>query len=75
MSDDQMPMVFSDGEIYDAARMLADGLQDGAAQEAGSDAVACYLRGDVDGQKTWTRILRAVLELQRAEPAEGEVTH
>ena len=51
------------------------GLEGGAAKEAASNAVACYYRGDKDGQKLWTRVLKAVMELQRDQPAEGEATH
>ncbi len=29
-------------------------------------------KGDLDGYAVWKRILRAVGELQRAEPTEGE---
>ncbi len=32
-------------------------------------------KGDLDGYAAWKRILRAVEELQRAEPAEGQRVH
>ena len=33
-------MTFTDDQIYDAAQMLVDGLEDGAAMEASANAVA-----------------------------------
>ncbi|MEE8240918.1 MAG: hypothetical protein V3R16_06595 [Nitrospirales bacterium] len=37
--------------------------------------VAMLDKGDLDGCAVWKRILRAVGELQRVEPASGEVSH
>ena len=49
-------MVFTEAQVYEAARLLLDGLQDGAAMEASCNAVACYYRGDLDEQRLWTRV-------------------
>ena len=62
-------MTFTDDQFYDAARILVDGLEDGAAMEANCNAVASYYRGDKDEQRLWTRILRAVLQMQGKLPA------
>ncbi len=37
--------------------------------------VAMLDKGDLDGYAVWRRILRAVGELQRAEPRPSETTH
>ncbi len=39
-----------------------------AAQRAGE----CLAGGDADGQAVWKRIVEAILELLRREPADGE---
>ena len=38
-------------------------------------ADAMFDKGDLDGAATWRRILRAVEELQGAEPKPGEAVH
>ena len=38
-------------------------------------ADAMLKKGDLDGYRVWKRILRAVKELQRAEPKLGEAFH
>ena len=38
-------------------------------------ADAMLEKGDLDGYAMWKRILRAVEELQGAEPKSGEVVH
>ncbi len=42
---------------------------------AAMKADAMLDKGDLDGAAVWKRILRAVGELQREEPASGEVSH
>ncbi len=39
------------------------------------NADAMLDKGDLDGYATWKRILRAVEELQRAEPGDGVRVH
>ncbi len=43
--------------------------------EAAMRADTMLDKGDLDGYAVWKRILRAVEELQRAEPIEGEAVH
>ena len=38
-------------------------------------ADAMLAKGDLEGQAVWKRIARAVGEIQRREPAEGEPRH
>ncbi len=38
-------------------------------------ADAMLAKGDLEGQAAWKRIVRAVEEMQRTDPAEGDVTH
>ncbi len=33
------------------------------------------LAGDIDGQRVWTRIMKAIEELQRQRPGDGEAMH
>ena len=32
-------------------------------------------QGNIDGQRVWTRIMRAIEELQRERPSDGEAMH
>jgi hypothetical protein len=46
-----------------------------AKLEAGKRADQLLAEGDVEGQRVWRRIIRAVEELQRAERRDGEAVN
>ncbi len=62
-------------EIYRTANLLVKQHGDDAPIEAAMRADAMLEAGDLGGYAVWKRILRAVEELRRAEPASGEVSH
>ena len=45
------------------------------SNEAAIRADAMFEKNDLDGYAVWKRILRAVEELQRAEPGPGAAVH
>ncbi|WP_422366429.1 hypothetical protein [Pelagibius sp.] len=59
----------SDIDIYRSASILIREHGKDAGLEAASRADALMEKGDVDGQRTWKRILAAVEELQKTAPA------
>ncbi len=61
-----------DLDIYRSANLIIKHHGEAASIEAAMRADAMLEAGDVDGYAVWKRILRAVEELQRAEPIEGE---
>ncbi len=65
----------SDLDIYRSAQLLVKQHGPDAPIEAAMRADAMLEKGDLDGYDVWQRLLRAVEELQRAEPASGEVSH
>ena len=67
--------MISDLDIYRAATVLTRHHGTGAALEAAQRADTMLERGDMEGAVVWRRIVRAVKELQRAEPSPGEATH
>ena len=64
----------SDLDIYRSANVLIRERGEDAAIEAAMRADAMMDKGDLDGCAVWKRIVRAVEEIQRAEPAPGETT-
>ncbi len=66
-----MPMI-PDRDIYRAAHVIIKQYGQDARTHAAMRAVAMLDKGDLGGYAVWKRILRAVEELQRAEPIEGE---
>lgn len=65
----------SDLDIYRSAHALIQQHGDEAAIQAAYRADAMLDRGDLDGQRVWLRILRAVKDLLHARPSEGEPIH
>ncbi len=61
-----------DLDIYRSAQALIKQHGQDAPIEAAMRADAMLEAGDLDGCAVWKRILRAVEELQRAEPLSGE---
>ncbi len=60
--------MISDLDIYRAANVLIKRHGPDAPIHAAMRADAMLEAGDLDGVSVWRRILRAVEELQRAEP-------
>ena len=67
--------VTSDLDIYRTIQVLIREHGAGAALEAAQRADAMLERGDLEGVAVWKRIVKAVKEMQRAEPSPGEATH
>ena len=65
-------MIFAELDIWRAAQLMVNRYGDDAAIQAGMRAEELLARGDDDGAVTWRAIIRAVEELQRATPWEGE---
>ena len=64
-----------DKDIYRSAKLLIDRHGDDAVIEAAMMADKMLEAGDMEGQATWNRILRAIEELQPKEPPEGAKVH
>ncbi len=62
----------SDLDIYRSANVLIREHGEDAALEAAMRADAMLEKGGLEGQAVWKRIVRAVEEIQREEPAPGE---
>jgi hypothetical protein len=59
-------------DIFRSANLLVKQHGQDAPIHAAMRADAMLDKGDLDGYAVWKRILRAVEELQRVEPVEGE---
>ena len=68
-----MPPMPSDLDIFRSAKLLIDQHGQDALIEAALKADELLDAGDLDGQATWLRIRKAVLEL--LQPGDGEVVH
>ena len=64
-----------DLDIYRSARVLVKHHGKDAPIQAAMNTDAMLDKGDLDGFSVWRRILRAVEELQRAEPGPGAWVH
>ncbi len=64
-----------DLDIYRSANLLVKRHGQDAPIHAAMRADAMLDKGDLDGFSVWKRILRAVEELQRADPAPGAQVH
>ncbi len=64
-----------DLDIYRSAHLLVKQHGEDAPIEAAMRADAMLEAGDLDGYAVWRRILRAVEELQSAEPGPGGKVH
>ena len=62
-------------EIYRAANQLIKRHGEDAEFEAGRLADAMLEKGDLEGQRVWKRVLKAIGELRRQEPGAGEAVH
>ena len=62
-------------DIFRSARVLLDQHGEDAPIEAAMKADAMLEKGDLDGYAVWKRILRAVEELRRAQPAGKDQVH
>ncbi len=67
--------MISDLDIYRSANVLVKQHGEDAPIRAAMRADAMLAAGDLDGLAVWKRILRAVEELQRAEPEPGAQVH
>lgn len=65
----------SDLDIYRTANVLVKHYGKDAALEAAQRADAMLEKGCLDGQRLWKRVLKAVKEIQREEPREGEAVN
>ncbi len=65
----------SDLDIYRSAKLLNDQHGEDAGLKAAMRADAMLEKGAMAGAATWRRIVKAVEELQRTEPAPGERAH
>ena len=65
----------TDLDIYRSAHALIQRHGDAAAIEAAMKADAMLDKGDLDGAAVWRRIVAAVNDIQREEPAVGERRH
>ena len=64
----------SDLDIYRTAKLFIDQHGDDAVIEAAMMADKMLEEGDLDGQATWNRILRAIEELRSGKrPAESKL--
>ena len=64
-----------DLDIYRSAKLLVDQHSEDAAIEAAMRADAMLEKGEILGATAWRRIVKAIEELQRQEPAPGETAH
>ncbi len=64
-----------DLDIYRSANLLVKQHGKDALIEAAMRADAMLEAGDLDGYAVWKRVLRAVGELRRTEPAVGAAVH
>ena len=65
----------SDLDIYRSAKLLIDQHGDEAPIHAAMRADAFLDQGNLNGQRLWLRIVRAIEELQRDQPQDGEALH
>ena len=64
-----------DLDIYRSAKLLVDQHGDEAPIHAAMRIDELLVKGDLDGRAVWRRILGAIEELLRAEPAGRERVH
>ncbi len=70
-----MPPMPTDLDIYRSAQLLVEQHGADALIEAALKADELLDAGDLDGQRVWMRIRKAVLELLMEKPGPGEPTH
>ena len=64
-----IPEMISDLDIFRSAQVLIREHGEGTAIEDSQHADAMLEKGDLEGQAVWKRIIEAVEEIQRMEPA------
>ncbi len=64
-----------DLDIYRSAQVLIREHGEDAALDATTWAIAMLDKGDLGRYAVWKRILRAVEEIQRTDPADNEPIH
>ena len=69
-----MPLT-DDKDIYRSAKLLIDRHGEDAVIEAAMMADKMLEAGDMEGQATWNRILRAIEELRARKRPEGKEVH
>ena len=67
--------MISDFDIYRSAKVIIKQYGKDAQIHSTKRASAMLDKSDLDAYAIWKRILRAVEELQRAEPRSGEAVH
>jgi hypothetical protein len=65
----------SEIDIYRTANVLIREHGDEAYLVAAERAGSFLDAGDIDGSMTWKRVLKAIKEIQREEPREGEAVN
>ena len=65
----------SDFDMYRSINLLVKRHGDDAPIHAAMRADAMLDTGDLEGQAVWKRIVKAVEELQRVGPVDGEAVH
>ncbi len=70
-----IPEMVSDLDIFRSAQVLIREHGDDAGIEAAQRADDMLDRSDMDGLAVWKRILAAIEEIRRREPADGEPRH
>jgi hypothetical protein len=67
--------VLPDLDIWRSARLFVTLHGPEAGIQAAFRADELLAEGDIDGQRVWLRIVKAVEELQRPKPAPGEAVN
>ena len=67
--------MISDLDIYRSAQVLVKCHSQDAPIHAAMRVDAMLDKGDLDGYAVWRRVLRAVEDLQRVDPAPGARVH
>ncbi len=75
MDDVDLPVMIPDLDIYRSAQVLVKRYDEAAPIHAAMRADALLEAGDLDGDAVWRRIIKAVEELQTAEPEPGVEVH
>ena len=70
-----MSTMISDLDLWRPANVLTKRYGDGAATEAAMHADEFLDRGNLNDERVWTRIMKAIEELQRERPRDGEAVH
>ena len=64
-----------DIDIWRAAQLMVKRYGEDAPIQAGTRAGERLAEGDIDGAAAWRAIIRAIEELQRVTPREGETVN